>query len=493
MNISEMNSDELLWVYNAHDVMLPLEILPQVQSRMNARHRAIYGFERACQAVAWSMMVTGVKVDQILLKKETRRCEAEIEDLKGYVRSLVLAVWGDGINVNSPEQMKQLFYHDPSGFRFKPKHTGAGQKRRETTERKALEDLAAENYICRPVVRAILALKDVGKQLEFLKRGVEDDGRVHCTFNVAATESGRWSSSKNPWGRGANFQNQDENTRSIYIADVDEVFGYPDLEQAESRGVAYLSGDEAYIRAVLSGDLHTQVAKLLWPELDWPNDNGPEDRALAETPFYRHFTRRDMSKRGGHALNYFGTPWTIAKNLNVEIEVAEEFSERYFGKFSGIPLWHAEVQRLLQDTGVITTPLGRERMFFGRLSDRETLKEAIAYVPQSTISDILKLGCLRVWKHFQLKRRTTKLLADLHDGTLISLREDSLDETVPKLKSLMEIPVQMPHGVMTIPVEFSVGYKWQKKEMKKWKPGILSELTRPTREADLLDTPANLV
>jgi hypothetical protein len=45
---------------------------------------------------------------------------------------------------------------------------------------------------------------------------------------------------------------------------------------------------------------------------------------------------------------------------------------------------------------------------------------------------------------------------------------------------------------MTIPVDFTVGYRWQKKEMLDWKPGVLSQLTRPEAK-DLLDLEASLI
>ena len=488
--LRDCTTDAKLWVYNAFDVMLPLEIFDEVSSRMNTNQLATYEFEKALQAPAFSMMQNGVKVDALLLVQETRRAKKELENLESYVRSLAISSWGDGINVRSPAQMAQLFYHDPAGFQCQKHYNGVGSKRHVTTDRKALEKIYQTNYYTRPFIKAMFFLKDVQKEIEFLERGVEDDGRVHCSFNVAATETGRWSSSKNPWGRGANFQNQGEKTRSIYLADEGYVFAYPDLSQAESRAVAYYSGDKNYIRAVQSGDLHTQVAKLVWPELNWPNDNDILDRRLADEPFYRHFSYRDMSKRGGHALNYIGQPYTISTNLNITKEQGEDFYERYFGAFPGIKEWHDRVQIELQNTGKLKTALQRERMFFGRLDDNHTLKEAIAFLPQSLISDILKIGTLYIWREFELRKKWAKLCGDLHDGLLMLIKKIHLDECAPRMIELMEVLVKMPHGIMKIPVDFNVGYRWQKKEMLKWKPGILAELVEIPPTTNLLEIPA---
>ena len=487
--LRDATPDSQLWIYNSFDVLLPQEIHDEVESRMNPAQSATYEFEKAQQGPAFSMMQNGIRVDLLLLARELRRAKGVQENLTDYVRSLAFAAWGDGINVASPTQMCDLFYLSTTGFQCVKQFTGAGAKRHLTCERKALEKIYEVNYYTRPLINAIFGLKEVSKEIEFLERGVEPDGRVHCSFNITGTETGRWSSSKNPWGRGANFQNQGEKTRSIYLADDEYIFAYPDLSQAESRAVAYYSGDENYIHAVESGDLHTAVASFVWPELEW----GDNDKALANTKFYRHFTYRDLSKRGGHAFNYIGTPWTVSKHLAIPIEQAQDFGDRYFSRFPGIRRWHKDVQVELQNTGKLTTALGRERLFYGRLDSEDTLKEAVAYLPQSLISDILKIGMLYIWREFELKRNWIRLCGDLHDGILMLIKKIHLDEAVPELKRLMSISVKMPHGVMTIPVDFQIGYRWQKAEMVEWKPGILSTLEEPTPTKNLLDLPASEV
>jgi DNA polymerase-1 len=472
------------WVYNGLDTMMPLEILAEIRPKLTDNQRAYYDFSRAMQGPAKSMMLTGVKVSMAEVSNRIKLLERDVEILLVYVRSLAVAVWGDGLNVNSPDQMKEFFYYSEDGFQIKPKYEGKGNKRHITTNRNALEKIAREYYYARPVCEAIFELKDTESKLQFLRRGIDSDGRVRCSFNVVATETGRWSSSKNPWGGGGNFQNQTEEIRKIYIADEGWMFGAPDLAQAESRGVAYYSGDRAYIKAVESGDLHTQVAKMVWPELEWANDNGPEDRKVADAPFYRHFSYRDMAKRGGHGTNYLGTAFTMAQHLKVAVEVMEEFQSKYFNVFARIRRWHGEIQRELQDCGVLRTALGRGRTFFSRLDSDATLKEAVAFLPQSLISDIFKIGFYRVWREYEMRRSLVKLQADIHDGGLMLIKIPQLDEVAEGIIKLMTIPVAMPGGKMTIPVDLSVGHYWIKdkkdeRKMKDWEPGIAATMQPP--------------
>lgn len=479
-------ADVALWVYNGFDVMIPLDLVKAIEPKMGRDQEAFNRFEHALRGPALSMMLEGVKVNMSEVSAQMDHFEEQERVLEAYVQSLTIAIWPreHGLNVESPDQMKDFFYTE-EGFNLTPQYIGQGNSRRVTCNREALEKIAKSNYYAQPVVLAILELKDVHKRLQFLRRGIDPDGRVRCSFNVAATETGRWSSSQNPFNRGGNFQNQTEEVRKIYSPDTGWIFAYPDLEQAESRSVGYYSGDRNYISALETSDLHTAVAKMVWPELEWPNDNGSQDRQFADQPFYRHFTRRDLSKRGGHATNYLGKPFTVSRALNVEQPLIEEFQSRYWNQFGDIRKWHGEVQRELAENGVLCSALGRKRTFFGRLQAEDTLKEAVAYLNQELISTILKIGFYRTWATYQIiEKPLVKLIGDVHDGCVMQLRTTRLDDLAENIISMMTIPVRMPHGVMTIPVDFTVGWRWQKKEMVKWRRGVLSELGEAPDEHD---------
>jgi DNA polymerase I-like protein with 3'-5' exonuclease and polymerase domains len=491
--IENLPPDARLWTYCGYDVLMPHEIHEKQQRRFNPRTTSIYLFERAMNGPAFSMMTTGTKTDPVEIDRHLDILESQRKKLHRYVQALAVAIWGQGLNINSSNQMREFFYDLPSndpevnpfkGLGLSPIYKGRGKDRKITCERAALEKLAT-HYYARPVVNAILAQKDVEGKIDVLQRGVDPDGRMRCSFNVGAADTGRWSSSKNPWGRGTNFQNITDSLRSIFEPDEGYIFCYPDLEQAESRGVAYLSGDEAYIAACESADLHTTVASMVWPDLPWTSDP-TRNRLVADRIFYRHFSYRDMAKRGGHATNYLGKPWMVAKHLKVEQEIIEKFQKRYFEVFSGILRWHEEVQTLLQDTGVLITPIGRERTFFGRLNDSETLKKAVAHLPQSLISDIVKLGTYLAWKELIINRKGwAQIHGDVHDGVLWSLREIFLLESAECLRRCMTITVEVKGRKMTIPVELKVGYRWISQDkrhphrMRNYEPGILNKIKRP--------------
>ena len=110
------------------------------------------------------------------------------------------------------------------------------------------------------------------------------------------------------------------------------------------------------------------------------------------------------------------------------------------------------------------TPLGRRRQFWGRLNDNTTLREAIAYIPQSTIGDLLNLGLLRVWQN--LKNEGVDILGQVHDAILGQCDIDKVDTLMPKVLREMNNPLNIKGREMIIPSSVEVGETW--KDMKAW-------------------------
>ena len=80
-------------------------------------------------------------------------------------------------------------------------------------------------------------------------------------------------------------------------------------------------------------------------------ESWPFQRAIAKQIFWRgavEYSYRDMSKRGGHGTNYFGTPYTMSQHLKVRVAVMEHFQRQYFTAFPEIPEWHTWVAQQLQ-------------------------------------------------------------------------------------------------------------------------------------------------
>lgn len=310
------------------------------------------------------------------------------------------------------------------------------------------------------------------------------DAPVYCLNTLTGFWLVRYHNNISITGN-SNIQNVTPEVRRMFVSDPGRILVNVDLEQAESRAVAYLSGDEKFIKACESGDLHTAVAQMVF---------GVKNREEAEQLYYRHFTYRDMAKRAGHGLNYGLTPHSLARHMKISVAQAYRVYLLYLGgelplnkvlqhglddmeytregrmcffpgAFPGIKEWHESTRMELETEGVLITPLARKRTFWGRLSDSGTLREAIAYRPQSTIADLLNAGLWRIWREYE--NAGIELIAQVHDSIVMQVDEKKLDSLLPRVLELMMIPVPINGRKMVVPIEAKLGRDWR--NLTKWK------------------------
>ena len=440
-----------------------------------------YNFERALQAPALDMMLRGFKIDQFERHKAIRQLrgdtvkgkgvspEGEIGKFQSQLDELATAVWDKGLNVASPKQMKAFFY---GALRLPEVVISEKGEKRVSTNREALEKLD-QYFHARPLVALVFAIRDLQGVLRQLESEIDPDGRFRMSINIGGTETGRFSTSKSVTGTGGNGQNlkRDDDLeegelsiRRCFVADRGWKLCNIDLEQTESRDVGFLQGsilgDWRYLDACEQNDLHTAVAKMVWPQLGWTGEP-KADRKLADQNFYRHFSYRDMAKRGGHLTNYMGTAWTAARSLKVPQQLMDDFQTAYVAAFPAFPAWWQWIAQQIQLNAELTTPYGRRRMFFGRRDDDSTLREAIAFVPQSMTADRMNLGLWRVWKQMP----EVQLLAQVHDSICFQFRDPENSEReaeiVQRALKLIEEPLVAPNGrVVLVGGEAKVGWNW---------------------------------
>ena len=285
-------------VYNGLDCCITLEVWQQLQRLFNEPPE-VYNFERALQAPALDMMLRGFKINNYARYEAIKVLRKDLDFAQDRLQRLAFAIWQKPLNPGSSKQLIQFFYQH---MRLPEQWISFKGKKRLSANREALEKLDVYFY-ARPLVALILEIRDLAKQISVLETEIDPDGRMRTSYNIAGTETFRWSSSANSTGTGTNLQNIAPKLRYVFVADPGWKICGIDLEQAESREVGWLCGilfdDWRYLDACDSGDLHTLTCKLIWPNKAWTGD-AKKDRALADEIFYREFSYRDMSKRGGH-------------------------------------------------------------------------------------------------------------------------------------------------------------------------------------------------
>lgn len=530
-----VSSNLTYWMYNALDSAVTLRVHEALAPKLAASPHATisYNFVRAMQGPALDMMTRGIMVNQRVRQDETERYTALRQHAQHLLDQLANAVWGPeryvvktkvkesytpigkrgqplaartrilveesiaerplGLNPNSVPQVLAFFN---IALKCEPcwevRKTPTGTIRTPSANNKALRkwaeartkgpgvdprdrNIAPVKY-ANPFVQLILTIRDCDKALLTLNTALDADGRMRCSYNVVGSETGRWSSSANAFGRGTNLQNQAPTMRRMFCADDGHWFISTDLEQAESRLVAGLvwqcTGDDTYWKACESADLHTTVAMMSWPELPWTDDM-KVNRKIADQPYpglNGKFSYRDVAKRVGHGSSYFGTPYGIALAVGIPVAVVEGFQRRFFAAFKGIPLWHQWTRRQLLECQFLDTPLGRRRWFFGRPNEDSTLREAIAHVPQSTIGETLNLAMYNCWRRSKLPKDNPlhlpiQLLLQNHDAFAFQTPlSTNLPTLLAAVKAELEIPIPLERNgetkYLVIPGEFVTGFNW---------------------------------
>lgn len=447
----DLSNWEKEMVYNGLDCCVTAEVLEVLKPQLDNHTTATYAFSRELQGPVLEMRLRGVLVDQ---NRKGEVIDEYLEKLEAYEESLEAIVRGAvgifGFNWRSPTQLQELFYD-------KLNIPAIRWKGRPTVNRNALEKI--ESYpIAWAIIQHITAMRDLSKKVSVLKTEIDADSRYRTSYNIGGTTTGRLSSSYSEFGTGGNLQNIEEVLRSVFIADSGMKMGYADAEQGESRVVGAIEWnlfeDGRYLSACESGDLHTAVARLVWPKLGW-SGNLKRDKDLAEQAFYRHYSRRFMCKKIGHGSNYGGKPRTLAVQAKVEVELIEDFQPKYFGAFPAHLEWHNWTKDQLQEFGYLVSLTNRKRYFWGRRDDDSTFREAVAFQGQA-LGDILNQGMLNVWR-----KNNVQLLMQIHDAILFQYPEKKEDEIIPIVLSQLRYPIQLEKGrEFVIPYGVKTGWNF---------------------------------
>lgn len=198
--IKTPSDENTYWVYNCKDCVTTYEIALTHVNNLNSMNAwEPYLFQMRQFMPVLRMMLRGVRVD----RKKKAALLIELTDAIAEREQWLTEVLGSYINPKSPKQMQKLFYEELGLPVQKVRKTG-----RPTTNDDALQTLAKKEPLVEPLVRVFSELRSLNVFLStFVKAPVSDDGRIRSSYNIAGTETFRWSSSTDAFGKGMNLQN----------------------------------------------------------------------------------------------------------------------------------------------------------------------------------------------------------------------------------------------------------------------------------------------
>ena len=390
------------------------------------------------------MQFTGCRIDV----KTREAIDKNLDHELMIMQTRLEVALGHAVNVGSPKQMVELLYTEMClpAQHTKRKDAKTGTKKETiSADDDALEFLIDKYPQASPILKLIQDIREVKKLLStYIRAEIDKDERIRCSYAITGTDTGRLSSREGILGTGTNLQNIPRGplVRNLFIPDDGCIFVNADLSQAEARVVAYLANEDRLQQVFeQGGDVHKKNASLVFQKKleDVTNDE------------------RELGKRLVHAANYGIGARKFAKTIKVSEDKARELLNTYFAIYPKIKRWHAFVQDELKTKRTLTTPLGRKRIFFGRWGD-DLFRAAIAYVPQSTVGDLLNLGLIRAYHGLPLG---WKFILQNHDAVLMQVPDYTPPEHIYKfLHHYFEIPLTINGKTFTIPIDIKIGRSW---------------------------------
>ena len=199
-SVKSPSDEDQYWVYNCKDCVTEFEnaeVLSPMIERMG--QTGPYEFQMAQFMPVLRMMLRGVNVNVVRKEELTIELMDAIAERQAWLEEVV----GHPLNPKSPKQMQEFFYDEVGLPTQKVRKTG-----KPTTNHEALETLAKKEPLIKPITDCISDLRSLGVFLStFIKAPLGEDGRLRSSYNIAGTETFRWSSSKDAFGTGLNLQN----------------------------------------------------------------------------------------------------------------------------------------------------------------------------------------------------------------------------------------------------------------------------------------------
>ena len=455
-------------IYNAKDAAVTYEIaLCQMKElKEEGLHDFYFNFVHRLHFLYRDIEARGFLVD----KEINAALRAKYEALKKKNAFQLELLAGFPVNPNSSTKDVPNFIYNHMKF---PMRKGVGED--------VLVALQANHAKTKEKVLAIDLVLD-GRKIRktlgtYLEAKTDADNRMRCSTRITGTENGRTSNSilRQPLRyetRGQAFQTLTKHgdigadLRTQYIPSPGRILLEVDMSQAEARVVALLSKDVALLKMFEDGtDIHRVTAS-------WVFGKNPDKISGVE---------RYLGKKTRHAGNYREGKNRMmldvvseSKRLGIKLEYFSEYKAGEILKafHRNTPnlekVYWKEIEEVLANERILRSPHGRRRIFLGRYDD-DMIREGLAFIPQATVADQLKLAMLSV----KSCKPNLAILVEAHDGLTCELEESELVETANLFKAAIERPIDfaecsLSRGVLVIPAEFKIGRK-NYKELETWK------------------------
>ena len=414
-------------------------LVPALEEKLDEYHmRTLYETAELplCRVLA-DMEQEGFLVDR-------RALYAFGESLNADIARLQQSIWshaGREFNIQSPKQLGEVLFEElmlPSG-----KKTKTGW----STNADVLEKLRGKHPIVDEVLEYRMLTKLKSTYADGLLKVISEDGRIHTSFQMTVTDTGRLSS------REPNLQNipirkkLGAQIRGMFVASPGKVLVDADYSQIELRLLAHISDDKTMQEAFLSGeDFHAVTASQVF------------ETPLAEVSP----ALRSRAKAVNFGIVYGISAFSLAQDIGVWPNEAKAYMEAYLSKYHGVRDYMEHIKEQAKADGYVTTLYGRRREMPELKSSNFNVRSfgervALNMPIQGTAADIIKLAMVHVYERLKAEGLEAKLLLQVHDELIVECPEAEAEKVSALLKEEME---NAAHLAVPLTAEVHSGHSW---------------------------------
>jgi len=403
-------------------------------------------FEKPMIKILAFMEIEGIKINNEFLKILSSKFEKKIKE----IQKQVFKISQKEFNIASPKQLGEIIYNDLKIAGLKKTKKGSF-----ATSASVLEDLAFKGHQFPKLVLD-------WRQLSKLKNTYSDSlpehinsktKRVHTSFLLAATNTGRLASS-DPNLQNIPIKSDDgKDIRKAFVAKKDHVLISADYNQIEMRILADLADVKELKKAFKNNeDIHSLTASQIF-NVDIKKVNQDQRRKAKAINF---------------GIIYGISQYGLAKQINVSNYEAEEFLKAYFGKFPEIKVYMDQTIKFCRKSGFVNNIFGR-RSHFISINDknynvRNFQERAAINAPiQGSASEIMRLAMIRLDKKLnEKKNQKTKMLLQIHDELIFETPKEEAKRISKVITEEMSSVANSDQHSFSIPltVDLNSGDNW---------------------------------
>ena len=403
-------------------------------------------FEKPLVNLLAQMEIEGIKIDSNFLNELSKKFDVKIKKLEKNI----FKESKKEFNIGSPKQLGEILYNELKIAALKKTKKGGF-----ATSATVLEDLAFKGHKLPKLVldwRQLAKLKNT--YTDTLPEHVNSETyRVHTSFLLAATTTGRLASSE-PNLQNIPIKTEDgKEIRKAFVAEKNYTFISADYNQIEMRILADVADVKELKKAFKNNeDIHSLTASQVF--------NIPLSKINAEI--------RRKAKAINFGIIYGISQYGLAKQISVSNQEASEFLKSYFDKFPEIKDYMNKTINFCRKSGYVNNIFGR-RCYITGINDknynvRNFQERAAINAPiQGSAADIMRLAMIRIQQALDKNSSCkTKMLLQIHDELVFETPKNEIQKITPIIKKIMSDVSSSEHHQFSTPltVDINSGNNW---------------------------------